>query len=329
MKAILAVSGAGGFIGSHLVEHLLEAGHPVRALVHYHSNGSWGWLDPFKSTPHPQLEVVAGDIRDPFWVEQQLEGVHTLFHLAALIAIPFSYQAPASYVSTNVLGSINILQAARKHQCERVILMSTSEVYGTAQKIPINEQHPVRGQSPYSASKIGMEAQGEAFFRSFDLAVSIVRPFNNYGPRQSLRGVLPSILLQLLRRTPKLSLGDLRPSRDFLFVKDCAAALYAISQSADTIGKTLNIATGQEITIEKLAKTLIALLHPETQIVQDPERMRPANSEVFRLCGDASQLKALTSWQPQYDLESGLAETISWFREAENLKGYPPQSYQL
>ncbi|MEM6342628.1 MAG: GDP-mannose 4,6-dehydratase [Bacteroidota bacterium] len=329
MKALLAVSGAGGFIGSHLVEYLLATGHPVRALVHYHSNGNWGWLDPYKSKSHPQLEVIAGDIRDPFWVEQQLREVHTVFHLAALIAIPFSYQAPASYVSTNVLGSINLLQAARKHQCERVILMSTSEVYGTAQQIPINEQHPVRGQSPYSASKIGMEAQGEAFYRSFDLPVSVVRPFNNYGPRQSLRGVLPSILLQLLRRTPRLELGDLRPSRDFLYVKDCVAALYAIAQSKATIGQTLNIATGQEVSIESLAKTLIDLLNPETPIVQDPQRIRPDKSEVFRLCGDASRLQELTSWQAQYNLKAGLTETIAWFREAENLKHYPPQSYQL
>ncbi|MEL7533101.1 MAG: GDP-mannose 4,6-dehydratase [Bacteroidota bacterium] len=329
MKAMYAVSGAGGFIGSHLVEHLLAAGHPVRALIHYHSNGSWSWLEPCKSQPNPQLEVIAGDIRDPFWVEQQLSGIHTVFHLAALIAIPFSYQAPASYVSTNVLGSINVLQAARKHQCQRLILMSTSEVYGTAQQIPITEQHPVRGQSPYSASKIGMEAQAEAFFRSFDLPVSIVRPFNNYGPRQSLRGVLPSILLQLLRRTPALALGDLRPSRDFLYVKDCVAALYTIAQSESTIGKTLNIATGQEISIEKLAKTLIELLQPETQIVQDPARLRPANSEVFRLCGDASLLQSLTAWQPKYSLKDGLSETISWFREAENLNTYPPQSYQV
>jgi len=329
MKATFAVSGAGGFIGSHLVEHLLSSGHPVRAFVNYRSNGSWGWLDHFKHSPNPRLEVVAGDIRDPFWVEQQLADIHTIFHLAALIAIPFSYQAPASYVATNVQGSINIMQAARKHQSHRVILMSTSEVYGTAQQIPIDESHPVKGQSPYSASKIGMEAQGEAFFRSFELPVSIVRPFNNYGPRQSLRGVLPSILLQLLRRTPTLELGDLKPSRDFLYVKDCVAALYAIAQSEQTIGKTLNIATGQEISIEKLAKTLIDLLNPATRIVQDPARMRPSSSEVFRLCGDASRLKKLTSWQAQYNLESGLSETIAWFREAENLKIYPSQSYQV
>ncbi|MFK7921369.1 MAG: GDP-mannose 4,6-dehydratase [Bacteroidia bacterium] len=329
MKAVIAVSGAGGFIGSHLVEHLLALGHDVRAMIHYRSDGSWGWLNTYKENPNPHLEVVAGDIRDPFWVEQNLTSIDIVFHLAALIAIPFSYQAPASYVATNVQGSINVLQAARKHNCQRVILMSTSEVYGTAQTIPITERHPVVGQSPYSASKIGMEAQGEAFYRSFDLPLSIVRPFNNYGPRQSLRGVLPSILLQLLRRTPELKLGDLRPSRDFLYVKDCVKALYAISQSVNTIGKTLNIATGKEISIEQLAHTLIALLNPETKIVQDPQRLRPNQSEVFRLCGDPTFLKECTGWQAEYSLEAGLQETIDWFREADKQKAYPSQSYQV
>lgn len=329
MKEVFVVSGAGGFIGSHLVQLLLAHGHDVRALIHYRSDGKWGWLEELRQTPPKQLEVVAGDIRDPFWVEQQLKDCHTVFHLAALIAIPFSYQAPASYVSTNIQGSINIMQAARKHACKRIILMSTSEVYGTAQSIPIKETHPVVGQSPYSASKIGMEAQAEAFFRSFDLPITIVRPFNNYGPRQSLRGVLPSILVQLLRRTPKLELGDLRPSRDFLYVLDCVKALYTIAQSDNTIGKTLNIATGKEISIENLAKTMIGLLSPHTEIVQAKERLRPANSEVFRLCGDPSLVHELTTWKAEYSLEQGLQETIAWFQESKNLQSYPSQSYQL
>ncbi|MEL6589910.1 MAG: GDP-mannose 4,6-dehydratase [Bacteroidota bacterium] len=325
----VAVTGAGGFIGSHLVEHLIESGHQVRALIHYHSNGSWGWLEPFKITPSPLLEVVAGDIRDPFWTEQHLADCQHIYHLAALIAIPFSYEAPASYVATNVQGSINVLQAARKHQAERLLLMSTSEVYGTAQQVPIDEQHPCRGQSPYSASKIGMEAQGEAFFRSFGVPVSIVRPFNNYGPRQSMRGVLPSILVQLLRRTPVLKLGNLKPTRDFLYVKDCVRALRLIAQSEACIGKTLNIATGQEISIGQLANELISQIQAGTPIEEAQERLRPKESEVFRLCGDANLLQGLTDWQPTYTLSQGLQETIQWFREAESKKLLPPQTYQL
>ncbi len=321
------VSGAGGFIGSHLVEYLLEAGYQVRALVHYHSNGQCGWLDHSLMQSHPSLEILRGDIRDPFWVQKVCEGMDRIFHLAALIAIPHSYEAPASYVETNLQGSLNFLQAARNTGCQRIVLMSSSEVYGTAKEVPIRETHPLQGQSPYSASKIGMEAMGMAYFRSFDTPVSLVRPFNNYGPRQSLRGVIPSIVIQLLRGTQELRLGHLAPTRDFLYVRDCVAALEQVGRARDTLGEIVNIATGTEHSIGQLAQQLVSLIQAGTPISQEAKRLRPENSEVFRLCGSAEKLHALTGWTPAYSFESGLQETVDWFAQEANLNLYPKRSY--
>lgn len=314
MKKVL-VTGADGFIGSHLTESLLEKGYEVKAFSYYNSFNTWGWLDTLPKEKLDQIEVFTGDIRDPNGVRTALKGTDTVFHLAALIAIPFSYHSPDSYVDTNIKGTLNVLQAARDLCLERVLVTSTSEVYGTAQYVPIDEKHPFQGQSPYSATKIGADRLAESFYRSFELPVSIVRPFNTYGPRQSARAVIPTIITQLLAGKDTIKLGSLTPTRDFNYVKDTAAGFIAIAQSKQTIGEEINIATQQEISIGDLAKEIISQINPKASIVCEQERLRPKKSEVNRLLGSNEKIQRLTSWKQQYTFAEGIAETIAWIRE--------------
>ncbi len=308
------VTGADGFIGSHLTETLLEAGYEVRAFVCYNSFNSWGWLDSFPKEKLNQVEIFAGDIRDPNGVREALKGVDAAYHLAALIAIPFSYHSPDSYVDTNIKGTLNILQGARELGTERVLITSTSEVYGTARYVPIDEAHPFQGQSPYSATKIGADRLAESFYRSFGLPVSIVRPFNTYGPRQSARAVIPTIISQLLAGKDEIRLGALTPTRDFNYVKDTAAGFLAIAESEQTIGEEINIATQREISIGELAQEIIRQIRPQAKIVCEEQRLRPEKSEVNRLLGSNEKLRRLTDWEPRYTFAEGIAETIAWMR---------------
>lgn len=323
------VTGADGFIGSHLVESLLDLGCEVRAFVFYNSFNSWGWLDTFPSEKIELLDIFPGDIRDPNGVFEAMKGCDVVFHLAALIAIPFSYHSPDSYVDTNIKGTLNILQAAKKLNIERVMLTSTSEVYGTAQYAPIDEKHPLQGQSPYSATKIGADRLGESFFRSFETPVVIVRPFNTYGPRQSARAVIPTIITQLLMGVTELKLGDLSPTRDFNYVKDTAKGFIKIAECDDAIGREINIATGKEYSVEQVANILIEAINPDAIIIRDNIRFRPEASEVFRLIGDSSLLRNLTDWKPSYELEDGLRDAVAWFGNAENLQRYKAWLYNL
>ena len=323
------VTGADGFIGSHLVEALLQRGCDVRAFVFYNSFNSWGWLDTLPPEKLKALDVFSGDIRDPNGVAQAMQGCDVVFHLAALIAIPFSYHSPDSYVDTNIKGTLNILQAAKRLGTERVLVTSTSEVYGTAQYVPIDENHPFQGQSPYSATKIGADRLAESFFRSFDTPVAIVRPFNTYGPRQSARAVIPTVITQLLSGQTELRLGSLAPTRDFNYVKDTAQGFIAIAESDASIGQEINIATGVEHTIEDVANVLIAELNPEARIVTDEQRLRPDSSEVFRLMGDNTKITTLTSWRPSHDLQAGLRDTIDWFKQPDNLARYKAWLYNV
>lgn len=290
MKKVL-VTGADGFIGSHLTENLLEKGYDVKAFVYYNSFNNWGWLDTFPKEKLDQIEIFAGDIRDPNGVREAMKGVDEVFHLAALIAIPFSYHSPDSYVDTNIKGTLNVLQAARELDTSRILVTSTSEVYGTAQYVPIDEKHPFQGQSPYSATKIGADRLAESFYRSFNLPVSIVRPFNTFGPRQSARAVIPTIISQLLAGKDKIELGALTPTRDFNYVKDTAAGFIAIAESDKTIGEEINIATQREISIGDLAKEIIAQINSDAEIVCDEKRLRPEKSEVNRLLGDNTKIR--------------------------------------
>lgn len=325
----ILVTGADGFIGSHLVEELIKEGHEVKAFCYYNSFNSWGWLDNFPPELLEQIEVFTGDIRDPNGVRTAMKGCQAVYHLAALIAIPYSYHSPDSYVDTNVKGTLNVLQAARDFGLERVIVTSTSEVYGTAQYIPIDEKHPRQPQSPYSASKIGADCMAESFYRSFDLPVTIVRPFNTYGPRQSARAIIPTIITQLANGFEEIKLGDLTPTRDFLYVKDTARGFIEIANSTELIGHDCNIATNSEISMQELVDTLLNIMNPNARIVQDPDRIRPGKSEVFRLYGDNSKIIKHTNWKPLYDLEKGLSATINWFTNKENLKHYKAGIYNV
>lgn len=314
MKKVL-VTGADGFIGSHLVERLVQEGYEVKAFVLYNSFNSWGWLDMLPKDVMDNIEIFQGDIRDSNGVREALTGCEAVFHLAALIAIPFSYHSPDAYVDTNIKGTLNVLQAARLLETQRIMITSTSEVYGTAQYIPITESHPYQGQSPYSATKIGADRLAESFYRSFDTPVSIVRPFNTYGPRQSARAVIPTIITQLLAGKTEICLGSLTPTRDFNYVKDTAEGFIEIYKSAETIGQEINIATGQEISIGNLAQELIEMINPNAKIVCDVERLRPEKSEVDRLLGSNEKIRSLTSWKPHYTLKQGLAETVAFLRD--------------
>lgn len=323
------VTGADGFIGSHLVEHLLEEGCKVKAFVYYNSFNSWGWLDTFPADKLKQLEIFAGDIRDPNGVREAMKGTEVVFHLAALIAIPFSYHSPDSYIDTNVKGTLNIVQAAKDLGIERVLVTSTSEVYGTATYIPIDESHPRQPQSPYSASKIGADCIAESFHRSFNLPVTIVRPFNTYGPRQSARAVIPTIISQLLHGMNEIQLGDTIPTRDLLFVKDTVKGFASIAKSDTLIGQDCNIASQSEISVGDLAQELIGQINPSAKIVTDNNRIRPAKSEVFRLYGSNQKIKQLTDWTPAYTLSQGIRETIDWFRDPANLIKYKADIYNI
>lgn len=327
-KKIL-VTGSEGFIGSHLTELLVASGANVRAFVLYNSFNAWGWLDTLPEETRNHLEVFTGDIRDPFSVRAAMKGVDLVFHLAALIAIPYSYLAPASYIETNVNGTLNILQAAREEGVSRVLVTSTSEVYGTAQYVPIDEAHPRQGQSPYSATKIGADAMADAYFRSFGVPVTIVRPFNTYGPRQSARAVIPTIITQLLEGRQEIHLGALEPTRDLVYVKDTARGFLEIARCPELIGRDVNIATGREISVGDLARLLIQMIHPKASIVTDQERIRPEKSEVERLLGDASLLERSTGWRPSTPLETGLAETIRWFSNPDHLRQYKTGIYNV
>ena len=315
MAHTVMVTGADGFIGSHLTEELVRKGEKVKAFCYYNSFGKWGWLDTLTPEIKNEIEVFMGDIRDPNGVRTAMKGQEIVYHLAALIAIPFSYHSPDSYVDTNIKGTLNVLNAARDVGTRRLLVTSTSEVYGTAQYVPIDEHHPFQGQSPYSATKIGADRLAESFYRSFELPVTIVRPFNTYGPRQSGRAVIPTIITQLLSGAQELKLGSLTPTRDFNYVKDTAAGFMAIADCEAAVGQEINIATGQEISIGDLANELIRQINPQAKIVCESERLRPEKSEVNRLLGDATKLRQMTGWKPAYTFEQGLAETIAWIRE--------------
>lgn len=326
MKKFL-VTGADGFIGSHLTEELVKQGYQVRAFALYNSFNTWGWLDTLPNEIMDNIEVFTGDVRDPNGVKEAMKGCDAVFHLAALIAIPFSYHSPDTYVDTNIKGTLNVLQAARDLGTDRVLVTSTSEVYGTAQYVPIDEKHPYQGQSPYSATKIGADRLAESFYRSFDLPVSIVRPFNTYGPRQSARAVIPTIITQLLAGKTEIKLGSLTPTRDFNFVKDTANGFIKIYESDKTIGEEINIATQHEISIGQLAEELIRQINPQATIVCDEERLRPEKSEVNRLLGSNEKILRLADWKPQYTFEQGLAETIEFFKN--NLDKYKIDIYNI
>ncbi len=320
------VTGADGFIGSHLTEALLAEGCEVRALAQYNSFNNWGWLEDIH---HPGLEVVTGDVRDPNFCRHIVKGVDTVFHLAALIAIPYSYVAPDSYVDTNVKGTLNICQAVRDEGIGRLLVTSTSEVYGTAKYVPIDEKHPKQPQSPYSASKIGADAIALSFHNAFETPVTIVRPFNTYGPRQSARAIIPTIITQIASGDREIKVGDLTPTRDFNFVADTAAGFIALAKSPEAIGKEVNIATGKEVSMADTLKAIARLMDADVKWVTDPQRLRPSGSEVFRLLGDNTLITSITNWRPRHNLEEGLQKTIEWFTDPSNLKKYKSGIYNV
>ena len=325
MKKIL-VTGADGFIGSHLTELLLSEGYEVRALSVYNSFNYWGWLDDIR---HPNLEIVCGDVRDANFCRTIVTECDTVFHLAALIAIPYSYVAPDAYVDTNIKGTLNICQAAKDAGVERLIITSTSEVYGTAKYVPIDEKHPKQPQSPYSASKIGADAIALSFHNAFNLPVVIARPFNTYGPRQSARAIIPTIITQIANGAKEIKVGDLTPTRDFNFVKDTCRGFLALARAKakDVVGQEINIASNYEISMKETLETIAELMHSDVKWVTDHQRLRPANSEVFRLWGNNTKIKSLTDWSPKYSIREGLAETIEWFSKPENLAKYKYNIY--
>jgi NAD dependent epimerase/dehydratase len=306
------VTGAAGFIGSHLAERLVALGANTRAFVHYNSSGSWGWLD--QSSVRDQIEVVLGDVRDRESIDVAMKKVDVVFHLAALIAIPYSYDAPLSYVRTNVEGTLNVLQSARSQGVGRIVHTSTSEVYGTARSVPISEEHPLQGQSPYSASKIGADKIAESFHLSFDLPVVTVRPFKTYGPRQSARAVIPTIVTQALSQS-EIRLGNLEPTRDLNFVTDTVEGFIKAAESNNAVGEVINLGTGREISIGALAQTILQTMGKKIPVVSESQRVRPENSEVERLCAENRKARELLGWQPQFSLEEGLVKTIEWLRE--------------
>lgn len=322
----ILVTGAEGFIGSHLVEKLVAQGRRVRAMTLYNSFGRYGWLDTIPTVTRNKIELVMGDVRDPFSVREAMRDMDGVLHLAALIAIPYSYTAPASYVDTNVMGTLNVVQAARDLGIKKVVHTSTSEVYGSAQIVPISETHPLVGQSPYSASKIGADQIAYSYYCAFGTPIATARPFNTYGPRQSLRAVIPTVILQALSEQPKISLGALTPTRDFNFVGDTVAGMIAILDSDNSIGETINIGSGFEISVGDTVKLIGELTGKNLEIITDNARIRPENSEVERLCCDARKLTTLTGWKPTHSgldgLKKGLEESIAWFSKPENKAHY-------
>ncbi len=321
------VTGADGFIGSHLVELLVRKGYQVRALAQYNSFNDWGWLEHIDCLD--QIDVVTGDIRDPFFCRDLVRGMDVVFHLAALIAIPFSYKAPHSYVETNVNGTLNMCQAALAEGVRRMVQTSTSEVYGTAQYVPINEAHPLQPQSPYSASKIAADAMAMSFHHAFDLPLTIARPFNTYGPRQSARAVIPTIITQIASGKDELKMGDLSPTRDLTFVEDTCRGLVALAESEKTVGETINIGSNCEISVKELLVLIGEIMGRKIKADLDQSRLRPKNSEVFRLWCDNSKLKELTGFEINCSLREGLEKTISWFIKSENLRRYKVDIYNV
>lgn len=329
----ILVTGADGFIGSHLVERLVALGCDVRALVQYNSFNSWGWLDQIPAQTKQSIDVVAGDVRDPHGMKKVMAGCDVVLHLAALIAIPYSYHSPDAYVDTNVKGTLNILQAARELGIKKVVHTSTSEVYGTARFVPITEEHPLQGQSPYSATKIAADQLAYSFYSSFNLPVAIIRPFNTYGPRQSLRAVIPTVITQIANGHRQLKLGAIHPTRDFNFVKDTVEGFIAVANSDKSAGEVINIGSNFEISIGDTVKAIAALMGAEVEIITDQQRFRPEKSEVERLWADNSKAKALCGWQPGYGsidgLQRGLAETIEWFVDPRNHIGAKADQYTI
>jgi len=322
----ILITGADGFIGSHLTEILLEQGASVKALSYYNSFNYWGWLDDIK---HPNLEIITGDVRDPHFCKHITKYVDTIFHLAALIAIPYSYIAPDSYIDTNTKGTLNICQAARENNVKKIIVTSTSEVYGTAQYVPIDEKHPKQPQSPYSASKIGADMVAMSFYNAFELPVVIARPFNTYGPRQSARAIIPTIITQIANGKKEIKLGDLSPTRDFNFVKDTCRGFIELANCDAAIGEEVNISSNNEISIRKTLELIAKIMNADVKFDEDTQRIRPKKSEVFRLWGDNTKIKKLTGYVPQYSIEQGLTETIEWFLNSENLRKYKSDIYNV
>ena len=326
-KKKVLVTGADGFIGSHLVELLVRKGYEVKALSQYNSFNNWGWLDDIDC--QNQFEVYSGDIRDPHYCKSITKDIDIIFHLAALIAIPYSYIAPDSYVDTNIKGTLNICQAAKENGNIQVIHTSTSEVYGTAQYVPIDENHPIQAQSPYSASKIAADAMAMSFYNAFELPVTIVRPFNTYGPRQSARAVIPTIITQIASGIKEIKLGDISPTRDFNYVEDTCRGFIEIAESSKTIGETINIGSNFEISIRDTLDMIKNLMGSDVKFISDIERIRPKNSEVFRLWCDNTKIEKLTGFKPQIDLKSGLQRTIDWIKEPHNLSKYKAEIYNV
>lgn len=325
MQKVL-VTGADGFIGSHLTEMLLEKGYDVKALSYYNSFNDWGWLNDIK---HPNLEVVTGDVRDPYFCKHITKDVEIIFHLAALIAIPYSYVASDSYVDTNIKGTLNICQAAKENGVKRVLVTSTSEIYGTARYVPIDENHPKQPQSPYSATKIAADAIAMSFYNTFSLPVVLVRPFNAYGPRQSARAIIPTIITQIANGKKEIKLGDLTPTRDFNFVKDTCKGFIELSKCDAAIGQEVNVCSNSEISMRDTLQLIAKLMNSDVSFIEDHVRIRPKNSEVFRLWGDNTKIKSLTGYEPSYSLEEGLKETIAWFLDKDNLKKYKADIYNV
>lgn len=321
------VTGADGFIGSHLTEMLVRAGYSVKALSQYNSFNYWGWLEDVDCLP--QIQVLNGDVRDPHYCKEITRGVDVVFHLAALIAIPYSYVAPDSYVDTNVRGTLNICQAARDNGVRRLIHTSTSEVYGTAQYVPIDEKHPLQAQSPYSASKIGADAMAMSFHNAFELPVTIARPFNTYGPRQSARAVIPTIICQIAAGQRRIQLGDVTPTRDFNYVLDTCRGFLELAECDAAVGETVNIGSNFEISVRDTLGLIRELMDSDVEFVEDGQRVRPARSEVFRLWCDNGKIRRLTGFEPAYTLRDGLAATIAWFRRPENLAKYKAGIYNV
>ncbi len=329
VKGRILVTGADGFIGSHLVETLVRRGYPVRAFVYYNSFGSWGWLDDAPSEVKDRIEVFAGDIRDPHGVRRAMEGCDVVMHLAALIAIPYSYHSPDTYVDTNIKGTLNIVQAARETGVRKVVHTSTSEVYGTARFVPITESHPLQGQSPYSATKIGADQVAMSFYSSFDTPVTIIRPFNTYGPRQSARAVIPTVITQIASGKRKLKLGALSPTRDFNYVQDTVDGFIAVAESDHTVGEVINCGSNFEISIGDTVTMIADIMGADIEIETDSVRLRPEKSEVERLWADNTKLRDLTGFSPSIPLRQGLEKTIEWFIDPANLKQYKPDMYNV
>lgn len=329
----ILVTGADGFIGSHVAETLVRQGYDVRAFVYYNSFNSWGWLDRSPQEVKSQLDVFAGDIRDSYGVKEAMKGCKHVLHLAALIAIPYSYHSPATYVDTNITGTLNIVQAAKELRVEKVVHTSTSEVYGTALYVPIDEVHPLQGQSPYSASKIGADQMALSFYRSFDTPVSVIRPFNTYGPRQSARAVIPTIISQLASGQTTINLGAISPTRDFNYVKDTAQGFISVMNAPQAVGEVINIGSNYEVSIGETAEMIADIMGVKLTIETDEQRLRPEKSEVERLWADNQKAKELLGWQPQYGgkegLRKGLEETIEWFTNPENLAQYKADVYNI